>query len=559
MKAFDQIVKTAPTYTQQPAKIQSLLASLTFILLLVLQAACTRYPHTIKQVPDAPAQHATIKTYTDSTITLPVGAHYDRGTLHTLLYGKHYRPAWITPVPIKVLDLGTAYGGLTPIKMGGSRQTISLRAYTPDSIEYVLRSVDKEPAGALSPRYQKSYIANIARDATSATHPFAALVLPDMAQAIGIYHTNPELVYVPHDPRLGEYLDKIGGTVVLMERRPDGNQSDNPDMGNAEKVKSTRSMLTERLSDNDTKVDARNYLRARLFDMLIGDWSRHEDNWRWAELEPEEDAYLYRPVPRDRDNVFYKLHDAPIPWITRWLKFKPHFRTYRKNVGNLEKLNYNARHLDALILSELEQQDWIEIADSVKAALTDQVIEEAFRKMPDTIHRLTAEPIINKLKYHRDHVQQMAQDYFAILAKQAIVVGSDKHERFIVNVLSPTSVQVQVFKTNKQDEIKELLFERTYHKNQTKELLLYGLAGKDHFILTGDQKPGIKISIMGGDGEDTYTAENRSKSTSSRICITDSTYGNEFEVGDRAKVIHNDDLRAKEFSGAGWLLHFYLD
>ncbi|NDK57048.1 hypothetical protein [Pontibacter fetidus] len=524
----------------------------------IVVAGCQRYGHTVKQVPDAPANASTVTNYADSTITLPAGVHYKRGALHTFFYGKHYRPVWYTPVTVKVLDIGTAYGGLKPVQMGGSRQTISLRTETANGTEYVLRSIDKEPAGALSPGLQKSYIANIARDATSATHPYAALALPHMAKAVGIYHTSPELVYVPHDPRLGKFTQTIGGTVVLMERRPDGNQQDNPDMGNAEKVKSTRSMLTERLSDNDTKVDARNYLRARLFDMLIGDWSRHEDNWRWAELKHDKKAYTYRPVPRDRDNVFYKLHDAPIPWITRLFNYKPHFRTYRTHIGNLKKLNYNARHLDALILAELEQNDWKEVADSVKTALTDEVIETAFRKMPDNIYTLSAGPIIAKLKHHRDHLNQIAEDYYAILAKEAIVVGSDKHEQFIVKPLNDKEIQVQVYKINKDKEVEDLLFERTYTASQTDELILYGLDGDDQFVLEGEATPSLKISIWGGDGADTYTATYKKKITN-RICITDSTYGNEYEVGDRAKVKPNDNIRAKDFSGSGWLLHFYLD
>lgn len=549
------VYKTAVSITKT-LQIHRLLFGLLFALLM---SSCQRYPHTVKQVATAPANANTVTNYTDSTITLAAGMHYKRGTLHTLLYGKHYRQAWYTPVPVKVLDVGTAHGGLTPLKMGGSRQTISLRAQTPDSIEYVLRSIDKEPVGALSPRWQKSYIANIARDATSATHPYAALVLPGMAKAIGIYHTTPEVVYIPHDPRLGEFTEQIGGTIALLERRPAGNQQDNPDMGHARKVKSTRSMLTERLSDNDTRVDARNYLRARLFDMLIGDWSRHEDNWRWAELEPEDKAYLYRPVPRDRDNVFYKLHDAPIPWITRLLRFKPHFRTYRRNVPDLEKLNYNARHLDALILAELNQQDWQEIADSVKMALTDEVIENAFKAMPDTIHKLTAAPIIAKLKHHRNNLPQLAQEYYGILAKQAIVVGSDKHEKFVIKPLNKKEVQVQVFKTTKQGLVKELLFDRTYHADDTKELILYGLDGNDQFVLSGEATNPIKISIWGGDGEDTYRTTSEKKPKGKRICITDTTYGNNYKTGKASRIKLDDNQRAKDFTGSGWLLHFYLD
>jgi hypothetical protein len=29
--------------------------------------------------------------------------------------------------------------------------------------------------------------------------------------------------------------------------------------------------------------DEDEYIKARLFDMLIGDWDRHYDQWRWAE------------------------------------------------------------------------------------------------------------------------------------------------------------------------------------------------------------------------------------------------------------------------------------
>jgi hypothetical protein len=351
----------------------------------------------------------------------------------------------------------------------------------------------------------------------------------------------------------------MAGTVVLMERRPDGNQQDNPAMGNAKNVVSTRSMLTERLTDNDADIDAYQYLRARLFDMLIGDWSRHEDNWRWAEMDHAEKAHMYRPVPRDRDNVFYKLHDAPIPWLTRLFMFKPHFRTYRKNVGDLEKLNYNARHLDALLLAQLNQETWKAIADSMQHELTDEVIDRAFKKMPQEVYAKTAPDIIDKLKSRRDQLQVFAMSYYKHLAKQAIVTGTDKHEQFVVEIISPDKVKVDVFKITKEGEVKDLIFSRTYDATYTEDLILYGLAGEDKFILKGSATPKIKVSIWGGEGEDTYTTENKKSSSGSRICIVDSTYGNNYKTGDRAKIQLNDDQRAKDFNAAGWLLRFYLN
>jgi hypothetical protein len=29
-------------------------------------------------------------------------------------------------------------------------------------------------------------------------------------------------------------------------------------------------------------VDARSYLKGRLFDMFLGDWDRHQSQWEWV-------------------------------------------------------------------------------------------------------------------------------------------------------------------------------------------------------------------------------------------------------------------------------------
>lgn len=509
--------------------------------------------------PPALSKPGSVPDYTDSTITIAAGSHYDRGRLHTLFYGKHYRKAWVTPVEVKVLDIATAKGGLKPLQLGGSRQTISLRVEDSTGTEYVIRSIDKEPASSLPERMQNSYIANIARDATSATHPYAALTLPPMASAIGIYHTRPELVFIPHDSRLGEFQEAVGGTMALMERRPTGDQTDNPYMGNAEKVKSTRSAITERLSDNDSDFDARFFLRARLFDMLLGDWSRHEDNWRWAQFEKEEDAFTYKAIPRDRDNVFYMLVDAPIPWFFMRTGFKPHFQTYRKKVRNIEKLNRSGRDLDELILAELQLEDWLAIADSVKATLTDEVIDEAFKQMPDTIYHLTALPMAEKLKSRRDQLPMVAREYYKALSRKAQIVGTDKHELFQIEVLNRNEVRVSMYKTKKNGDERGLLFERTYHARETDRINLYGLHGNDQFIIKGSAKPKIKIFIWGGAGEDDYVVEDKKGKAGKSVRINDSKYRNTFDVGKRTKVDIDDDLRAKEFDAAGWLLRYYLN
>ncbi|MCX2738807.1 hypothetical protein [Pontibacter anaerobius] len=537
--------------------------STLYIFLLILAsslASCSeRFTHSVHQVRQPDHIPSQVPDYADSTVTLAAGEHYGRSRLHTFFYGKHYRPAWTTPVEVPVLDIGTAYGGLKPLQMGGSRQTINMRMEDSTGTEYVIRSLDKEPASALPQKLQKSYLADLIRDATSATNPYAPLALPHMAKAIGIHYLEPELVYVPHDPRLGEFMDKMGGTVALMERRPTDNQSDYSPMGNSEQVKSSRSAITERLTDNDSYFDARLFLRSRLFDMLLGDWSRHEDNWRWAETEYDENAYVYEAIPRDRDNIFYKMDDGPVPWLLQRFGVKPNFQSFKKsiNASRLEKLNRSGRDLDELILVQLEWQDWQEIADSVQHALTDEVIEQAFSALPDTIAALTAESIISKLKSRRDALPQMARNYYTTLARQVQVVGSDKHEHFEVEVMQNGNVLVQVYKTLKDGEIQKLIYERVFLPSETRLLELYGLSGDDEFIFKSDSAPKLKIKVWGGAGEDKY--ETNSPKIAPRLHIYDSRYRNTVEVPNKTKIHLNNDQRAQTFNAEGWLLRYYLD
>jgi hypothetical protein len=49
-------------------------------------------------------------------------------------------------------------------------------------------------------------------------------------------------------------------------------------------------------------IDEAEYIKARLFDMLIGDWNRNEDQWRWGEYKKKK--IVYKPIPRDRDQAF---------------------------------------------------------------------------------------------------------------------------------------------------------------------------------------------------------------------------------------------------------------
>src|SRR5690606_19543023 len=117
--------------------------------------------------------------------------------------------------------------------------------------------------------------------------------------------------------------------------------------------------------------------------------------------------------------------------------------------------------------------------------LTDDVFREAIAAMPDTVQALHGERIFRNLRSRRDQLPEAADDFYELLAKVVDVVGTDKHERFVVNRLGRDSTEVVVRKINKEGEDRGVLYRRVFHHDETHELRLYGLGGQDHFVITG--------------------------------------------------------------------------
>ncbi|MCK4989839.1 MAG: hypothetical protein KAS29_05110, partial [Bacteroidales bacterium] len=251
----------------------------------------------------------------DSTIsTYPNGEVYQAGKFKRIFFGDNYREEWITPVEVPVFDFNKVKGGLEIVKKGGGGQTKSLRLENSDGKQWVLRSLEKDPSKVI-PEVVKTEIAvDIVQDQMSASLPWAALSVPRLAESVGIYHTNPEIFYLTKDPRLGEYLDDVWEGLYLLEERPNGNREDVSSFGRSKDIIGTPDLLDEIVDDHDNQVDQDHFLRCRLMDVFIGDWDRHEDQWRWAGFK-KGNKMLYRAVPRDRDQTFF-LNEGLFPWIS---------------------------------------------------------------------------------------------------------------------------------------------------------------------------------------------------------------------------------------------------
>src|SRR5690606_15209658 len=168
--------------------------------------------------------------------------------------GDHYRSVWATPVKINYLDLTTFAGGLTPLQLGGGKQTTSLRLIGKDSIQYQFRTVNKDPAALLPTGFETTFAEDILQDQISSAHPFGALIIPQMATAAGIYHTKPQLVYMPYSRLLGPYISEVGGKIGIIEVRPDENLSMYKNFGRTKNAIGTDKLYEKLKKDNDNEV-----------------------------------------------------------------------------------------------------------------------------------------------------------------------------------------------------------------------------------------------------------------------------------------------------------------
>jgi hypothetical protein len=503
--------------------------------------ASLRDPKVLEEEPIAAAETVDPVDYRDSSKTLAAEPEYEAGWLQRLLLGSNLRDVWTTPVEVPYIDIASEHGGLTPIKRGGGMQSISVRLEAESEKQYVLRSVNKDGRRFLPPEIQYTFVAPISQDFLSYSHPYGALIIPPLADAVGVYHTNPRLVWVPDDPRLGEYRDLVGNMLMLYEERPTKDMSDAKSFGNSDDVVGSFEMFRNVTRDNDYSVNGRSLARARLFDMWLSDWDRHKDQWRWASFEASDArGRVYEPIPRDRDQAFNKLNFLGHNLLKPYIKFQSFDKSYR----NIQGLNMNARNLDHRFLSSLDFADFQSITDSVVAALTDDVIEGAMRQWPEPVFAVNGQEMIETGRIRRDKLSEVAEKFYRMHARSVDVVGSNKHERFEVTRLNADDTEVVVYKTNAEGEVREEIYRRVMNRRETKEIVLYGLDGADQFVIRG-ASGGIKVHAMGGTGIDTFVDE----STGEGIVFHDSRGENHIRPAPRTSVKLSDDPERNDYTG----------
>ena len=471
---------------------------------------------------DAASEQAIAAPFPTDSATVAGGDYPARG-MKKLLLGSLHRATWQTPVAIPYLNLDTTKSGLTPLALGGGRQTTTLKFKASDGYEYAFRSVDKNLVNALPKEFRNTFVGTMIREVTATEYPYGAIIASALMDETDILHARPKLYVLPDHQGLRAFREPFAGLFGMLEERPgDPEENRNGFMG-ADDVTRSVGLFRKLYKDNDKFVDAESFGKARVFDMLIGDWGRHEDNWKWAGYD-QGDKRVYYPIPRDRDHAFCKWNGL-LPYIADREWAMPMVESFGPEFKDIKSLTWPARHLDRYLLTELDHEDWRNISSQLEETMTDKVIDKAIHTLPPEIIPVSGSEIGEMLKSRRGQLSEAVDEYYSLLARQVDVVGSNKHELFEVERLSTGNVHVSMYKRNREGEVfmDTPLYSREFDRDETREICIYGLDGSDVFNVEGSARKSIPVRIIGGPGPDKISDHSSVSSGGKQTYIYDNT------------------------------------
>lgn len=438
---------------------------------------------------------------TDSVVTVAEDA-YGAGSLHRFFFGAGYRDVWIEPVEVQVLDLETVAGGLEPEFRVGGMQTAGLALEGADGKSYTFRSVDKDPAAVLPAELQGTPFEDIVRDQISSSFPGAALVANPLARAVGIPQAETRLVVMPDSPKLGEFREEFAGRLGTFDEFPEPGPDGQPGTFGAVEVFDGQEMVAEMTASWDVRPDIEAYLRGRLLDLLMGDWDRHVQQWRWAKI-PGNEGWI--PIPEDRDQAFSR-YEGFLIWLAR--DREPKFDVFGPEYTPLEGLIWNARQVDRRFLAGVERDLYLELAAEIRDRLTDEVIENAVRNLPPEYFALRGQELISHLEARRDGLVAEAGRYYEFVAGEVDLRTTNEAELVHVDLGPDGTVTVSVTPLGESESVVceppeglgEPLIRRRFLPWETDEVRLFVGAGGDRVLVSGHRSEGVTVRVVGGAG-----------------------------------------------------------
>jgi len=416
-------------------------------------------------------------------VTVRASERYERGRVHRFLLGGGYRDLWIAPVELPLLDLEAEGGGLTPTRRFGGLQTAVLGFRGEDGRSYTFRGTDKDPSAVLPELLRDTIVQALVQDQMAAQHPGGPLAAAVLSEAAGLLTIPERMVVMPDDPRLGGFRDEFAGMVGTFYPYPLPAGDGRPGFAGALEILDQEELYAAVRAGVDVRVDARAFLRARLFDLFIGDFDRHRKQWRWVRMPGRE---LLQPLPEDRDMAFVR-YDG---WGQKIAAvYVPILQRYGPEYPSMRGLTLHGWEQDRWLLPTLDWAEWEPVAASLQAALDDDVIERAIAALPEPYAELDGERMREDVRGRRDRLLEAARAWYEHLAGEVDVQTSGAAEEVHAAWGDDGSLHVVV----RAEGVAEPVFDRRFLPGETRDVRIYLRGGGDRVTVEGD--PGWRIRL----------------------------------------------------------------
>lgn len=434
------------------------------------------------------------------SVTIVPNPNYAASGFSSIFFGKHWRDLWTEPIKVEILDLKKFGGGLTPLKEGGGKQTKSLHLIDANGKRWKFRSIDKDPSKVLPDYLQESFAEDVLKDQISSANPFAPLIIARLLSALEITQAYPKLIFIPGDTSLGVYRSKFANVLGFIEQHPDDAFLENLYVEGVEKIEDTYETIEEIEKSSNQKFASEDFLKARLLDLLVGDWDRHMDQWRWIKIENSGNV-IWHPIPRDRDQAFVKF-DGLLPAIVAY--YIPQLNHFGEDYPSIKDLSWNGRFLDSRVLTSIEKSTWDSITSIVYSKLTDDVIDDAIQTLPKEVYEIANEELSVKLKNRRDKIFEASNEFYKVVNEYADVFCSRLNDFVEVKRIDNSSTSVFVYNRDEWNlnPNTKPYFHKIFVNNLTQEIRIYLNDGDDKVVVSGAVDESPIVRVIGGDGKD---------------------------------------------------------
>ncbi len=146
--------------------------------------------------------------------------------------------------------------------------------------------------------------------------------------------------------------------------------------------------------------------------------------------------------------------------------FANQFAVYGEDIEDVKWFNSAAVGLDRSLIQNATREEWIEQAEYLQNAITDEIISEAFQNLPPETRGESSEGIIRSIKARRDNLVELTKRYYEYFAEIGMITGTDKDDLIEIERLPEEKTRVAIFRLKdgeKADVVSERVYDSKYY------------------------------------------------------------------------------------------------